>query len=170
MARHPLMKQRARPIPYLLQSYVEKEIWKFLQFGQIEKIQNVAEHCFVSPLLITVKKDKSVGNTLHSGELNDSCIWTRPHMPNKEELLNEMSTEKTRVQNEPLWISKIDLENQCGQIKLSKETSRQGNFAITGKNMPGHYSFGKGFYDVSDNRQYSKKKWSEHWTTRHPCR
>ena len=33
-------------------------------------------------------------------------------MPSMEELLNQISTDITRVQNEPLWISKIDLESR----------------------------------------------------------
>ena len=37
----------------------------------------------------------------------------RPDMPNMEDLLNQMSTEITRVQNEPVWISTIDLEFSC---------------------------------------------------------
>ena len=34
----------------------------------------------------------------------------RPHMPNVEELLIETSTQITRVQIQPLWISKIELD------------------------------------------------------------
>ena len=59
-------------------------------------------------------------------------------MPKMEQILNQISTEKTRVQNEPLWISKIHLEYVYGQLYLSEETSKHCNFAITGKNMNGH--------------------------------
>ena len=58
-------------------------------------------------------------------------------MPNMEDLLNQISTEITRVQNELLWISKIDLEYAYGQMKLS-EKQVNTNFAKTGANMNGY--------------------------------
>ena len=46
-------------------------------------------------------------------------------MPNMVESIKQISTERRGVQNEPLWISKIDIENPCSQIKISIETVRQ---------------------------------------------
>ena len=45
-------------------------------------------------------------------------------MPNIEQVINEISSEIARVQNESLWISNIDLEYGYSQQKLSEETSR----------------------------------------------
>ena len=53
-------------------------------------------------------------------------------MPIMEELLNQLSTQIKKVQNELLWISKIDLEYTYGQLKSSEETSKHCNFAKTG--------------------------------------
>ena len=83
------------------------------------------EDCFVSPVVITVKNDKSVKIALDSRNLNDSCIKIRPHMPNMEELLNQLSVEITRDRTKELMISKIDLDYAYSQMKLTKETSRQ---------------------------------------------
>ena len=69
----------------------------------------------------------------------------RPHMPNMEELLNKLSIEVTRVQNEPFWISKLDLEYAYGQLKLSEETIRQCDFSIAGGNVNGYYRLKKKF-------------------------
>ena len=52
-------------------------------------------------------------------------------MPNLEEILNQISSEITRVQNEPLLISEIDPEYLYGQLKLSEGTSRHCKFAVT---------------------------------------
>ena len=71
-------------------------------------------------------------------------------MPNIGELLDQISSEKTRVQNEHLKISKIDLDYAYGQWKLSKETMREDNFAITGGNKNGYYRFKKEFCVLSD--------------------
>ena len=87
---------------YHLQSFLlEKKINELIQPGQLEKRQKV-EDCFPSPVVITVKKDESVQSALDSRKLNGSCIKMRPHKPNMEELLNQISTELTRVMNDPL--------------------------------------------------------------------
>ena len=90
---HYLVKQKARPIPLHLQEDVGRELEKLIKSGNLEKIKDVDEDCFVSPVVITVKSDKSVKIALDSRKLNDSCIKMRPHMPNMEELLNQISVE-----------------------------------------------------------------------------
>ena len=147
---HYPVKQNARPIPLHLQEEVGKELEKLIKTGHLEKVKHVDEDCFVSPVVITVKNDKSVKIALDSRKLNDSCIKIRPHMPNMEELLNQISEEITRGRTKELKISKIDLDYAYGQTKLSKETSRQCVFAITGGNFSGYYRVKKGFYGLAD--------------------
>ena len=53
-------------------------------------------------------------------------------MPNMQEILNQISTEITKTQNELLWTSEIDLKYAYDQLKLSEERSKHCNFAITG--------------------------------------
>ena len=147
---HYPVKQKARPIPLHLQEAVGKEIEKLMKSGHLEKVNYVDEDCFVSPVVITVKSDKSVKIALDSRILNDSCIKVRPHMPNMEELLNQISVEITKDRTKELSISKIDLDYAYGQMMLSEETSRQGVLAITGGIFSGYYRFKKGFYGLAD--------------------
>ena len=56
-------------------------------------------------------------------------------MPYMEELLNQISTEITRVEKEPLWMSKTDLKYAYGQPELSEKAGKHSTFAITGGNM-----------------------------------
>ena len=119
-----------------------------MKSGHLEKVKHVDEDCFVSPVVITVKSDKSVKIALDSRKLNDSCIKVRPHMPNMEELLNQNSVEITKDRTKELRISKVDLD--YGQMTLSEEMSRQCVFAITGGNFSGYYRFKKGFYGLAD--------------------
>ena len=58
-------------------------------------------------------------------------------MPNMDEFLNQISSEQTRAPNQPLWIAEIDLEYAYSQLKLSGETLKHCNFAITGGTMNG---------------------------------
>ena len=147
---HYPVKQKARPIPLHLQEDVGKELERLIKTGHLEKVKHVDEDCFVSPVVITVKNGKSVKIALDSRKLNDSCINIRPHMPNMEELLNQISVEITKDRTKELMMSKIDLDYAYGQMKLSKETSRQCVFAITGGKFSGYYRFKKRFYGLAD--------------------
>ena len=146
---HYPVKQKARPIPLHLQEDVGRELEKLIKSGHLEKINDVDEDCFASPVVITVKSDKSVKIALDSRKLNDSCIKMRPHMPNMEELLNQISVEITHDRTVNFFISKIDLDYAYGQMRLSEETSRQCVFALTAENFRGYYRFKKGFYGLA---------------------
>ena len=71
-------------------------------------------------------------------------------MPNMDELLNQISSELSKNELDPIWISVIDLDYAYGQMKLSPETSKHCNFAITGEKINGYYRFLKGFYGPAD--------------------
>ena len=111
--RQPI-KQKARPVPLHLQKDVERELERSIKSGHLEKVNNVDEDCFVSPVVITVKSENLVEISLDSRKLNDSCIKMRPHMPNMEELLNHISVEITRDRIAQFLISKIDLDYAYG--------------------------------------------------------
>ena len=78
-------------------------------------------------------------------------------MPNKEELLNQISIEITLVRTAQLFIS-IDLDYVYGQMKLSKETSRQCVFANIGAKFSVYYQIKKGFYGLADIRTVFQEK------------
>ena len=64
------IQQKGRRVPITLQDKVDKEISKLLQQGHIEKLEECSDKYFVSPIVITVKKDGSVKLALESRELN----------------------------------------------------------------------------------------------------
>ena len=102
---HYPVKQKARPIPLHLQEDVGRELEKLIKSGHLEKINDVDEDCFVSPVVISEKRQ--VGKiALDSRKLNDSCIKMRPHMPIMEELLNLISLEFTRDRTVKLFFIK----------------------------------------------------------------
>ena len=115
------VKERARPILLHLQETVGKEIEKLTKSGHLERVEQIDEDCFVSPLVITVKNDKSVKIALDSRKLNDSCNKVRPHMPNMEELLKQVSVEILNDRTKKLMMSNIDLDYAYGQMILSKK-------------------------------------------------
>ena len=161
------VKQKDRPVPLHLEEDVERELEKLVKTGHLEKINDVDEGCFVSPVVITVKNDKSVKIALDSRKLNDNSTKMRPNMPNMEELLNQISVEISRDRTLQLFISKIDLDYACGQMKLSEETSRQCVFAITGGNLTDIADSKKGCTVSPIYPQYFKKKLTEQLNTAH---
>ena len=82
-----------------------------------------------------MEKDKTEKTALDARKLNDSCVKKRQHMPNMEELLNQISSELSKNDRDPIWISVIDLDYAYGQMKLAPETSKHCNFAITGEKV-----------------------------------
>ena len=71
---HYPVKQKSRRIPLHLQEAVGKEVEKLTKSGHLERVKRVDEDCFVSPVVKTVKNDKSMKIALDSEKLNDSCI------------------------------------------------------------------------------------------------
>ena len=54
------VQQKGKPVPIHFQKIVKKELEKLIEQGHLEKADKTTENCFVSPAVITIKKDKSV--------------------------------------------------------------------------------------------------------------
>ena len=157
-----LIQQKGRPIPIHLQPAVGKEIDKLTKNGHIEKATNIDENFFVSPAVITVKKDKTVKIALDSRKLNEITVKRKAQMPNMEELLSRISRKITDGEADEIWISKFDLAYAYGQIPLSKNAMDLCIFAITGGNFTGDCSFLKGFYGLADISTIFPEKLTKH--------
>ena len=53
-----IIQQKGRPIPIHLQDQVALELKRLIKHGYLERATEITEDCFVSPAVITVKKDK----------------------------------------------------------------------------------------------------------------
>ena len=86
-----LIQQIGRPISiYSQHTSVGKEIDKLMKQGQIEKANNIDANCFVSPAVITVKKDKLVKIVLDSRNLNEMTTKRKAQMSNMEEIISRI--------------------------------------------------------------------------------
>ena len=63
------IQQKGRPVPIHFQKNVREELEKLIKSGHIEKADETTENCFISPAVITIKKDKSVKIALDSRSL-----------------------------------------------------------------------------------------------------
>ena len=82
------IQQKVRRVPITLQEKVDKEIEKLLEQGHIQKLDECLDKSFVSPIVITVKKDGSVKLALESRKLNKPVHKNKYQMINIEELMD----------------------------------------------------------------------------------
>ena len=60
------IQQKARPITYHLQEDVKNELNRLIESEHLERLETIEEDCFVSPVVISVKKDESVKIALNA--------------------------------------------------------------------------------------------------------
>ena len=101
------IQQKWRPVPIHLQNTVRNELERLIEKGHVEETDETTENFFMSPAVITIKKDRSVKIALDSRKLNESCK-KKTTMPNMEKLISLISAKITKNEGE-LWISKIKL-------------------------------------------------------------
>ena len=58
------IQQKGRPVRIHFQKNVREELEKLIRKGHLEKADKTTENCFISPAVITIKKDKSVKTAL----------------------------------------------------------------------------------------------------------
>ena len=75
-----------------------------------------------------------------------------------DELFNQISSELSKNELDPIWISVIDLNRTYGETKLSPETSKHCNVAITGEKINGYYRFLKAFFRSSRYTNHLSRK------------
>ena len=140
------VQQKRRPVPIHFQKIV-REQEKLIEKGHLKKADKTTENCFISPAVITIKKDKPVKIALHSRKLNEACVKKAARL-NMEELISKISAEITKNDID-VWMPKIDLDSAYGRAKLSEEAAKHCVFSIIG-DFTGHYRFKKSFYGLSD--------------------
>ena len=106
------IQQKERRIPITLQEKVDGEIDKLIKQGHIEKLEESLDKFFVSPIVITVKKDDSVKLALEARELNKQVQKNKYLKPNIEQLMNAVGqTISEKKLGERLWISPTRRDN-----------------------------------------------------------
>ena len=126
------------------------ELKKLSDQVHIEKLQECSDK-FISPIVITVKKDKSVKLALDSKVLNKAIHKNKYQMPNIDSLINFISQTSTiPIKVIMFFFSTIDLKYAYSQLKLHPDTSRHCNFNIICGDSTGTYRFKTGFYGSTD--------------------
>ena len=143
--------QKGRRVPINLQPRVSDELERLQTEGHIEKLSSCSDELFISPIIITVKKDQSIKLALDSKVLNKAIHKNKYQMPNIEMLIDTISQHLTDTQNgQQAYFTTIDLKYAYSQLKLHHDTAKHCNFNIICGESTGTYRFKTGFYGLTD--------------------
>ena len=142
--------QKGRKVPIHLQPKVKIELEKLLNDGDIEKLTNCSDQFFISPIVITVKKDQSIKIALDSKILNKAIHKNKYQMPNIDSLIQTISETLSTAPQATAYFTTLDLQYAYSQLKLHSDTARHFNFNIVSGDMNGTYRFKTGFYCLTD--------------------
>ena len=143
-------QQKGRRIPIQLQDQVDKEIKQLLEQGHIKKRDTLKDDVFIQPVVITVKKDRSVKIALDAGALNNSIAKDKYQMPNLENLM-DMIAEKIDGKEGEVWYSSVDMKYAYVQVPLDESTAKHCNFQIIGGKSTGTCRFVTGTLRTVNN-------------------
>ena len=145
-------QHKGRRVPLHLLDKVEQELQKLIDEKQIIKLDKCSDELFISPVVITVKKDKSVKIALDSKKLNDAIHKNKYQMQSIDHLMDSVAVFISERKNKPgqYLFSKIDLKYAYSQIPLDENIKKHCNFNIIGGKATGTYRFINGFYGLTD--------------------
>ena len=131
---------------------VEKD--KLLKEGHIRKIEKINDEV---PVVIIVKKDKTVKIARDARSLNEAISKDKYQIPNLDNLMQQVA-EIINTKNEgEVRFTSLDLLNANGQTELHPETARHCNFQIIGGRTTGTYAFNTGFSGLTIMPSNSKR-------------
>ena len=152
--------QKGRRVPINLQPLVNDELItkKLLAEKHIIKLNTCSDKIFISPIVITLKRDKTVKLALDLKILNKSIHKNKFQMPSIDNLIDTFQQNlNTNASHETAYFSTLDLKYAYSQLNLDPETARHCNFNIISGEGTGTYRFITVFYVLTDMQQHSKK-------------
>ena len=94
-----------------------------LEQGHIEKVDTIKNDVFIHPVLIIVKKYRSVKMALDARALNNSIAKDMHQMSNLENLMDTIAEKIDGIQGE-VWYSSVDMKYAYGQVPLDESTAK----------------------------------------------
>ena len=141
--------QKARKVLIHLQPKVKIELEKLLIEGHIEKLSICSDQFFISPIVITVKKDHSIKRAVDSKILNNAIHKNKYQIPKIDSLIQTISQTLPNAPQETSYFTTLDLQYAYSQLNFHNDTARHCNFNIVSGDMTGTYRFKTGFYGLT---------------------
>ena len=143
--------QKSIRIPNNLQDKVNTELKKLVAEKHIIKLSSCLDKFFISPIVVTVKKDQTIKLALDSKVLNKAIHKNKYQMPNIYALIESISQQiSAPPPQNTTYFSTIDLKYAYSQLYLDANTANHCSFNIFSGDMTGTYRFQIGFYGLTD--------------------
>ena len=116
------------------------------------KLTNCLDKHFISPVLITFKKDQSIKLALKSEILNKAVHKNTYQMPNIDTVIEFISQQISAhaTQNTTVFAT-LDLNNAQSQLNLDTNAANHRIFNLISGDMTVTYRFQTGFYGLTDS-------------------
>ena len=145
--------ERGRRVPINLQERANCEIRKLPEEEHRKKLKNCSDQYFISPIVITVKRDQTIKLALDSKILNKTIHKNKYQMPNIETLIDSISQIINDYKTEPadkIYFPTIDLMFAYSQLNLHPDTAKHCSFNIVSGDMTGTYRFKTYLYGFTE--------------------
>ena len=143
--------QKGRRISINSQDKVNNEFKKLLDEKHIIKLYSCPDKYFISPIVVTVKKDKTIKLALDSKVLNEAIHKNKYQMPNIDTLFESISQQiSAPASQNTTYFSTLDQKYAYRQLNLDSNTANHCNFNIISGDMTGTYRFQTGLYGLTD--------------------
>ena len=120
---------------------MQAEIYRLLEEGRIEKVNEVTDKQFIQPVAITVKNDKSVKIALDARALNNEIVKDKNQMPNLEHLVDLVVEQLDNKEQRKALYKSLEMRHAYGQVPLEEGTAKHCNFQVIGGKATGTYRF-----------------------------
>ena len=115
-----------------------------------EKLTNCSDQFFISPIVITVRKDQSIKIALDSKILNKAVHKNKYQTPTIDSLIQTFSQTLSTAPQETAYFTTLDLQYAYSQLNLHCDMARLCNFNLVSGYMTGTYRFKTGFSGLTD--------------------
>ena len=99
---HNPNQQKGRRVPLHLLEKVKQELDKLINDKQIVRVEKCPDRVFISPVVITVKKDKSLKLALDSKKLNKAIHKNKDQMQSVEHLIDAVALHISEKKSSPV--------------------------------------------------------------------
>ena len=101
---------KGKRVPLHLLDSVKPELNRLKDEGYIKKLENCDEDCFISPIVITCKKGKSIKLALDSKFINKQICKNKYQMPNIDKLVDNVVAQIASDTVGEVWFTNLDLK------------------------------------------------------------
>ena len=130
---------------------MSEELERLQTENHTEKLSSCSDEHFISPIVITVKKDQSIKLALDSKALNKAIHKNKYQTPNIDTLIDTISQHLTNTQKgQQAYFTTLDVTYAYSQFKLHHDTAKHCNFNIICGESTGTYRLKTGYYGLTD--------------------